>query len=1147
MSSKKIKFLLTSLLALTAITTTVSTVSWFITRQSVTTDGEKGIDGSVLQSYFHHGTGKKDDPFTITTPWHYENFIKLHYTVKDFAEGGFYFQFGDTYNMPSGTTVPTFYATNDKGIVDYNNTSDILNLGGMNLPPLGTDAKPFIGALEGSGLTISNFTVSGNGMTDVGIFGYVSHKIDPETGKTERATIDNCYWKNFKISTNGAKPSWFPHEQEEHKHDDKVEVGYLAGHVVDAGSFTNCYINSCKIDTTGTQGTGEDLVNDTFGYYGKAEIDSIGGQTGKGHDYKYTLDSKAVFQTFNQNYNTTGDYPIRTRPDDPKNGKYYANYKAPFHNPEIVDSVATDPLSDAVTKTNNQTYVLNGKTTSDKNYERNYSLSSLGYQPLVGGEKKEYEVTYGNNRNLIPPENAEVVNGELPTIETQNKPGEFIGRRSGDQQWYYQHSENDNTTYVPEKEFTFNFSTISEFSVSETAGDRNPSMYDANAYFYLDDKVYTSKVTCNIQRTGSVFNYKYRIYNISISDANFRNLKVKLQRGLHYYAFFLAFATTNNAMRFAYIDDVAHQSTDPAGYNPGSGTKVSMSGANAKNWDVTKGTLNIGVEDYIRGTFTFYGSNYDGDNCTVSNQNPTITITNASAKWDGTIPQYVNPNTKDNSLYGTNIRDENPQPELLRDDGMKFSKQYYYDSKEGVINGYYYNGNFYLTSVPGGGFTDKVTPQEGVVYQDIGTGSPIPYIWNGSSYQANQIIGGYLKDGNFYTDEGCTNLITPQVGKYYQNKFDDSYYRYDGVEYLNVNQVRRYKWMAENTPERQVDPDESHNVFIGDDEILEESGYNHENIDIVGGGVSFYYLERILFWTVDLRVISLPSENTSNYIVNRINQTQTDIGKYFTSTEYCPGSVVMYVKNYSNAADEIDHDLGQVSFTYVNLSIGGSSRINIEEPAFKKGAGEFVSVRNMGKQTGGETLDFTTTFECNITEAGAKRSSYCALDKEGRILGYFDANGNPGDGFKNPDGTPNVEQLLKIDTYVIVLGAKANTRNLYPAYVTNVNFSYKAKEGYGGTFGSVGYRDALDRITSTILNFNFNSPYANSFTITVQFVKRQDEPTEEDPILGVYYVDITSSSKVTVNIFNYDTKHYQVVVNGGDPSQLENIVVEVET
>lgn len=88
--------------------------------------------GSSASSYFAGGSGTKDDPYTITNKFHVYNLAWLQDTGR----------FGDT----------KYYFALDGDVT----------MDDMWVPPIGTDAEPFVGEFDGRGHTISGLKVTTN-------------------------------------------------------------------------------------------------------------------------------------------------------------------------------------------------------------------------------------------------------------------------------------------------------------------------------------------------------------------------------------------------------------------------------------------------------------------------------------------------------------------------------------------------------------------------------------------------------------------------------------------------------------------------------------------------------------------------------------------------------------------------------------------------------------------------------------------------------------------------------------------------------------------------------------------------------------------------------------------------------------------------
>lgn len=321
------------------------------------------------------------------------------------------------------------------------------------------------------------------------------------------------------------------------------------------------------------------------------------------------------------------------------------------------------------------------------------------------------------------------------------------------------------------------------------------------------------------------------------------------------------------------------------------------------------------------------------------------------------------------------------------------------------------------------------------------------------------------------------------------------------------------RWEMTIVTKDPVENGESMNYFVADQSLLTASGYNAKNIDVVGGGVSYYYQT---VGNTTLAVIAMPAETTSNYMV----MAPPSKGTPFYATSFLPGSIVLYLKNTSNAIDSRNDDLGNIAFTYVSPSIFGSSLTTVA-PTFKKGAGTFLSLQNAADTSDDYTksdssgfLTITATETIRLTERSVQKVSYCALDKNGNVLGSYKSDGTT---------TMTKEEQLQIDTYVIALGGYDEGDG--DIWVTNVDFSYKARDGYGGTFGSVEYRSTPNTVAETVFNFFLVTPAKCDYRVAVMY--KEDEKK--------YYLYVDATVAVTINYFLYQPADvtYSLSINGG--------------
>lgn len=184
--------------------------AWF----SSTESADVSISGTSISNYFAGGDGSTDNPYIIKFP---SNLYYLSWlqNLGRFEEKK-YFKISDDI-----TTLDMAGALN-----------------GGAIPPIGTEANPFLGEFRGNGKVIANLWVSSNpddwyvqpaqeafgdismdGITDVGFFGYASQKslevVNEGDPSVIKAKINNFYLENLEITA----------------HNTDTSVGLIAGYV----------------------------------------------------------------------------------------------------------------------------------------------------------------------------------------------------------------------------------------------------------------------------------------------------------------------------------------------------------------------------------------------------------------------------------------------------------------------------------------------------------------------------------------------------------------------------------------------------------------------------------------------------------------------------------------------------------------------------------------------------------------------------------------------------------------------------------------------------------------------------------------------------------------------------------------------------
>ena len=150
MKAKLKTILLTALSVFTAAAAASATFAWFFSSVSLP---DYDYLGQSAGAYFESGSGTYDNPFIISRPRHLYNLAWLQ------DMGAFNRQEIDNEGFP-------VYVDGKKKIQQYYfkvkpTLQDVgLDMNGLVIPPIGTEQYPFLGNFDGSGVVISNFTIS---------------------------------------------------------------------------------------------------------------------------------------------------------------------------------------------------------------------------------------------------------------------------------------------------------------------------------------------------------------------------------------------------------------------------------------------------------------------------------------------------------------------------------------------------------------------------------------------------------------------------------------------------------------------------------------------------------------------------------------------------------------------------------------------------------------------------------------------------------------------------------------------------------------------------------------------------------------------------------------------------------------------------
>jgi len=1032
--------------------------AWFVSKSSIeTNDSESGIQGAVLTSYFHgtEGKGTSDKPFIITRPKHWENLIWLHNNLEGFYNsdgggrdhGGYYFQIGTALD-DSGT--PKVYSYDDNGSLIYNGDqpalSTTLNLTSYNsdkkgLVPLGSPQTPWLSSLEGNNITLSGFKVlsvdtynDDHALEDIGIFGYVS----------EYGYCSNVYFDNFVIDTSGAALNESDAYSGHTSHSNKSLgggtnypcVGYIAGHILKAASFSNVYVNNCKIDGSGSTSNGQ---LDSYGYYGLVELVEQGSQFGTGNNYDFTFDSSAVYDYLEDNYDNISGNPIRAR-----NTEYEQNviHEAEYQKNSSGTYVAQTPFSDGIKQNSSGNYNLIGDDPDDyaaneyKGY--NYSLSTLGYAEVDEASKDlDYTVkakaSNGTLSNVSKdvtwyPDTYYSLSSAKSDITKFDSNGHYSANNatwnSSSSRWEYYHVDSTDRGKVPVK---LHFTCKGSVVVNKKSTTNAPTLESASSFaqVFVDGQLSKTYTIANgdfktfkgsYQGTSSFLGRTW--YDNAVVTVDFeQTVNLNLSMGTHYVACIVV---------YDFNDSITQYSYGCLGYYS-----------------------SISSKKITQNTFVINQSTADNHQFDI-----TVPVSN------GTSESGTDPTTSSYSCNGGTF-DESKR--TLIDSGS--------DSEAKTLVGIDASGTEHI--IDNKDWTFNYVEDKKIYVE--GTGD---YVLDDD----DQII--FLEIPN---DDGTTTRVPKRTDGHWQV-------------------VTPAHWNAHLNLTRQIKVDDKGKPivkYIGDLDALTGSGYNAENIDVVGGGFTF----SDTFVTID----GEEDRATTSPI------TSNDIGKPFYATKYAASCVVLYLSNVGGT--NTNDKMGSIKF-YYGWTVSNFFGYEFKSMCFKQGGTSYVYFEDVKLEDsdyssgqGDSSLDRIVTIQ--LKRGSVEKAAYCALDEDGNILTGYDANGNQvGKDAKVP--------TKDIDRYVLLMGVKNNLDWIsINTRVQKIEFSYVAPKGFGGDFGTVEYRSS-GTVTGTIFNFYYLCPDGDKYRVKVSFANNKYTVT------FFYYSASSKEETINVNFYLYDTTTYTV-------------------
>lgn len=471
LKKNKLITLLTSLCMLLLAGALMATTAWYTVQMEIDPPTSTNTSG-ILTSYFDSGTGASNDPYVITRPIH---FYHLSYLQNSdyFGNSEPYFQIGKKNLNGSGNTDYRVYEYDENGSVVADSYVTSLNMDYYDgsgsyskLTPIGTYSHPFKGHLNGANITVDNIHINGNGLNDIGVFGYV----------LDEATVHNVYFDNVDIDT--GSPT---HSPSGHAHaDSKYNIGYIAGHIESEESFNHVFINNCEIKNS----SAPSVAGKThYGYFGMCDTASTP-MTRDTYD-EYRIQPSTVKTYMDGIYSGLGGKGVATRPG------------------EVEYNASGTPFTDAFNKNALNNYDLKG-TSSGATH--NYSLGTIGHQ----GMDAVYDIRYDTSTPKKEMDEDTVVVPEGTTIDSINDAGTYMYWDSTNEVWkYYVISTSGSTVNL-----TFNVFTLSY--------EYNSTTY----YLYYDTSTSSLKGSTTVPTTSNKnywFCFKENLTNNDLGVTSFTN------------------------------------------------------------------------------------------------------------------------------------------------------------------------------------------------------------------------------------------------------------------------------------------------------------------------------------------------------------------------------------------------------------------------------------------------------------------------------------------------------------------------------------------------------------------------------------------------------------------------------------------------
>ena len=380
----------------------VASYAWFAAGRPLAfgdSTNEANIIGGSDASYYESGSGTQADPYIISDKIHLYNLSWLQYI-------GYYNAF-KSFNAAAADDIVQCYFSVSKDI----------DMGGLTIPPIGTEKYPFLGNFDGGNYTISNFTISNDDPTSagsdygiakpqnfyagepsdvIGFFGVVGAL--PNQSITYDSSITS--FKNFTLEDFTIK-----------SRTNELLIGLAAGYV--DGPISNVKIDgSATLDINGQTSTAKSNITSKLSDYGL-----VGYTTHTASAGSYTQDLSEFYNNDDSGGGGEGDEWGGSINPRVYSRKIYDNYKGTNSNgletsgisqntDYTINSNPTNDFKIAFRMTTSRTYPYNassytyysdpdyfnnpqdGKSVRTKIYSVLYHLRDGGYTPLRFNDDK---------------------------------------------------------------------------------------------------------------------------------------------------------------------------------------------------------------------------------------------------------------------------------------------------------------------------------------------------------------------------------------------------------------------------------------------------------------------------------------------------------------------------------------------------------------------------------------------------------------------------------------------------------------------------------------------------------------------------------------------------------------------------------------